>query len=187
MKDKIKAIETYLGYFPNDVTAKNNLIICKYADEFDIELGENHGYYPRVEYGYCKLSEYLMIGKKCHILNSATNYKFDGNESLLIVSFHAGRLEFVPEAYWYNIEDEWKELMDVLKSYNPLDYDVVNNAYVYGVETGKKLIKDNKKIFEDFREKTGKKIRRIKVERKTAEMERLTRELEKLKCEVENE
>ena len=43
-------------------TQKNNLLMCKYADELGIEL--TGGYYPRVEYGYLVVNRQIKAGKK---------------------------------------------------------------------------------------------------------------------------
>lgn len=46
----------------------------------------------------------------------------------------SGRLAFIDNMYWFDIEDEWNEFMNILKSYNPLDYDEINNNYIYDLE-----------------------------------------------------
>ena len=67
--------------------------------------------------------------------------------------------------------------MDILKSYSPLDYDYLNNTYIFNLENGKKLIADYEKIKNDFIEKARKKIKEIDIEQKKKELERLQAEL----------
>ena len=68
--------------------------------------------------------------------------------------------------YWSDIEDELQELKNVLKSYNPLDYDELNEDYIYDIENGKRLIADYDKIVSDFWNKVDKKIKDVILERK---------------------
>jgi hypothetical protein len=151
MKEKIKAIKEYLKYFPNDCYARDNLLLCEYADELGIEL--KNGYYPRIEYGYFVINSQIKVGKKYHLSNSATKYEQNGNDSIVIWSESCGRLAFVNSDYWWDIEDEWNNFKDVLKSYNPLDYDEINNNYIYDLEHGKQLINDYNEIIRNFRNK----------------------------------
>jgi hypothetical protein len=175
MKKKIAAIKEYLKYFPNDSSANNNLMLCEYADEFGIEL--NKGYYPTIQYGYFVINGQIKIGKKYHLTNSTTQYKQNGEDSIVICAESCGRLAFVSDKYWWDIENEWRDFMNVLKSYEPLDYDELNNNYIYDIEHGKKLIRDYDKIVKDFMDKVNKKIKEVEIENKKREIERLRMEL----------
>lgn len=179
MKEKIKAIKEYLKYFPNDYYARDNLLLCEYADELGIEL--KNGYYPRIEYGYFVINSQIKVGKEYHLSNSATKYRQNGNDSIVIWSESCGRLAFVNNDYWWNIEDEWNDFKDVLKSYNPLDYDEINNNYIYDLEHGKQLINDYNEIIRNFRNKLDKKITEVEIANKKKELERLQKELEESK------
>ena len=176
MEERTKAIEEYLKYFPNDCNAKNNLLLCEYADELGMEL--TNGYYPKIEYEFFIVNQQIKVGKKYYIANSTTNYKQNGTDSIVIWREPCGRLAFIDNEYWYCVDDEWKEFMDVLKSYNPLDYDEINSNYIFDLEHGKKLIKDYNKIIQDFKDKADKKIKKIQLENKRKELERLQKELE---------
>lgn len=70
-----------------------------------------------------------------------------------------------------------QELKNVLKSYNPLDYDELNEDYIYDIENGKRLIADYDKIVSDFWNKVDKKIKDVKLERKREQLELLKSEL----------
>jgi hypothetical protein len=179
MKEKIKAIEEYLKYFPNDSNAKNNLKLCQYADELGLKL--NGSNYPRVDWKHCLINSEIRAGKEYHLTNSTTKYKFNGEDTIIIWSAPAGRLTFVRDEYWWDIADEWDEFMNVLKSYNPLDYDELNDNYIYNLENGKRLINDYKKIVDDFMEKVNNKIKKVELEKKKKQLELLQKELEESK------
>lgn len=176
MKDRIEAIEKYLEYFPKDFNAKNNLLLCKYADELGIEL--TGYYYPRIEYGFFVINRQIQVGKGYHLTNSATKYEQNKIDSLVIWHEPCGRLAFTSSEYWHDIEDEWKEFINILMSYNPLDYDEINDNYIYDIENGKKLINDYKDIVNDLEKKINKKIKMVQLEKKKKELERLQAELE---------
>ncbi len=178
MKERIKAIKEYLRYYPNDSYANNNLLLCEYADELGIEI--KNSYYPSIEYGYFVINRQIKVGKKYNLVNSATNYEQNGKDSIVIWRESCGRLAFVSDRYWWNIEDEWNDFMSVLKSYKPLDYDNLNNVYIYDLENGKKLIDDYDVIVKDFENKINKKIKEVDLARKKKELERLQKELEGL-------
>lgn len=176
MKEKIEAIKKYLKYFPNDSYARNNLQLCEYADELGIEV--KNSYYPRIEYGYFVINSQIKVGKKYHLTNSTTNYEQNGENTIVIWSESCGRLAFVHDKYWWDIENEWEEFMSILMSYNPLDYDKINNNYIYNLENGKRLIADYDKIVKNFQNKINKKIKEVDLANKRKELERLQKELE---------
>ena len=166
-----------LNYFPYDSNAQNNLMLCEYADELGMEL--NKGYYPTIQYGYFVINGQIKVGKEYHLTNSRTHYQQNGEDSLVIWAESCGRLAFVSDKYWWDIENEWVDFMNVLKSYEPLDYDELNNNYIYDMEHGKKLIQDYDRIVKDFMSKVNKKIKEVEIENKKTEIERLQMELAK--------
>ena len=177
MKEKIQAIKEYLKYFPNDSSANNNLQLCEYADELGIELKNTYSYYPRMSYGYFVINEQIKFGKKYNLTNSKTKYYHNDTDNIVIWNASCGRLAFVNIEYWYDIDDEWNDFMNVLKSYDPLDYDEINNTYLYDLEHGKKLIDDYDEIVKDFMCKVNKKIKEVQITKKRKELERLQKEL----------
>ena len=175
MKSKIKAIEEYLKYYPNDYNAKNNLKLCRYADELGIEL--KGGFYPRMDNGWLAVNGQMRVGKNYCLTNTKTDYKFNGKDTIIIWTESSGRLAFVDTKYWWDVNDEWEEFMEVLKSYKPLDYDDINDEYIYDLENGKRLIDDYEKILKGFLEKVNKKIDKVKREEKKKQLEMLKVEL----------
>ncbi len=180
MISRIKAIKEYLKYFPDDRTANNNLILYEYSSLLDIDLDTNHSCYPRVEYGYLRVNRQIKLGREYQLANSHTGYHQNKEEILVIWKEPCGRLAFVSECYYYVIGNEWNEFMNILKSYEPLDYDPTNNVYIYDIEHGKKLIDDYNKILEDFGDKTKEKINKVRRDKKRAQIEALKKELEVL-------
>lgn len=180
MISRIKAIKEYLKYFPDDRTANNNLILCEYSSLLDIDLDTNHSYYPRVEYGYLRVNQQIKLGREYRLANSHTGYHQNKEEVLVIWSEPCGRLAFVNDCYYWAINNEWDEFMNILKSYKPLDYDLTNNTYIYDIEHGKKLITDYEDIVSDFEEKLHSKINEILIQDKRKRLKQLQEELEAL-------
>jgi hypothetical protein len=177
MKEKIEAIKNYLKYFPNDYNATNNLTLCQYADELGIEL-DRKSYYPKMDSGFFRINSQIQAGKKYYLVNSETQYRQNGFDTIIIWHESCGRLAFVDDKYWFTIEDEWKEFMQTILSYNPLDWDGLNNVYIFDVENGKRLIEDYKQILNEFMDKCHVRIKQYQLEQKRKELERLQKELE---------
>ena len=178
MNEKIAAIKEYLKHFPYDSSVKNNLFLYECADELGIELKDDYNYYPRMEYGWFVINQQIKVGNRYYLTNSATHYEQNGIDKIVIWSEPCGRLAFVNREYWYDIDHEWKDLMSILKSYNPLDYDEINNNYIYNIEHGKKLINDYDRIIKDFMQKVNSKIKKVQLANKRRELERLQKELD---------
>lgn len=179
MNKRIEAIEEYLKYFPNDYKANSNLLLCRYADELNIKLSNEYSYYPRVDYGMFQVNEQIVACKRYYLTNSATNYEQNHENTLVVWKEGSGRYMFIDRCEHYLlIEDEWNELISILKSYSPLDYDEVNDVYIYDVENGKKLIDDYDEIVKRIKDKVDKKIKIGELERKKRELEKLIKELE---------
>lgn len=175
MKERIAAVKEYLKYFPNDSNATKNLLLCEYSDEIGVELGNR--YYPKIEYGYFVINNQIKAGKYYHLTNTTTSYEQNKQDTIIIWDEPCGRLAFVKDIYWNSIDEEWAEFMEVLKSYNPLDYDPLNNVYIYDLQNGKRLIEDYENIKSDFIEKVEKKIKYADIERKKRELEKLQAEI----------
>ena len=175
MIEKIKAIKEYLKYFPGDESAKNNLMLCEYSSEIGIKL--EGGYYPNIKYGYFVINQQIKAGKYYRLTNTTTHYEQNKKDTIIIWNEPCGRLAFVANKYWSAVDEEWGELMDVLKSYSPIDYDSLNNTYIFDLENGKRLIADYERIKNDFIEKANKKIKETDIKQKKKELERLQSEL----------
>ena len=177
MQEKIEAIKNYLKYFPNDYKATENLTLCEYSDELGVAL-DSKSYYPKIDYGYFRVNRQIKAGKKYHLVNSETNYRQNGFDTIVIWEETCGRLAFVDDQFWYAIDDEWNEFMKTLLSYNPLDWDELNHTFIFDVENGKKLIKNYTPIVNEFMDKCQEKIREYQIQQKRKELEKLLKELE---------
>ena len=179
MNKKIETIEEYLKYFPCDSRAKSNLLLCQYADELGVELGDKYSYYPRMNFNMFQINEQIVACKRYYLTNSATNYEQNFEDTIVVWKESCGRYMFIDKnEHWSLIEDEWNELISILKSYNPLDYDKMNDTYIYDVENGKKLINDYDEIIKSIKDKVNKKIKNSELEKKRRELEKLIKELE---------
>lgn len=179
--NKIKAIKEYLKYFPDDRTANDNLILYEYSNLLDIDLDTNYRtYYPRVEYGYLRVNPQIKLGRGYQLVNSYTGYHQNKKEILVIWKESCGRLAFVDDRYYRDVDNEWREFMNILKSYEPLDYDLINNTYIYDIEHGKKLIADYKDIVGNFKEKLRSKVNEILIQDKREQLKQLQEELKVL-------
>lgn len=175
MNDKINAIKKYLEYFPNDNSAKSNLLLTEYASIFNFKL--NGSYYPRMDYKTCIINSQIIIVNSYQLINSKTKYNHDDTSPLVVWSEACGRLAFVSNEYYSEIDDEWGNFMKVLKSYEPLDYDELNNTYIYNVENGKRLIHDYDNITNDLDQAIENKIKQVQLQEKITKYEKLKAEL----------
>lgn len=177
MKNQIKAIEEYLKYYPNSSEAKNHLKLCEYAEEMGMEL--NGSYFPRMDYGRFMVNDLLFATKKYNLTNHATNFVPNEVDTIVVWNARCGRCEFVQSEHWHCIDDEWQWLSGRLKEYDPLDYDELNNTYIYNLKNGKLLIRDYPKIMDEFKTMLQRKIITYEKEKKLKEIARLQKELEK--------
>lgn len=170
MKEKINVIKEYLKYFPDSIEAQQNLILCECSELLGIKL--NGSYYPRVKgERYC-VNDQIFLSKYYDLTNHSTDFVPNG-DMLIIWKAESGKCDFCMSEYWYDIDEEWNWFISVLKSYNPLDYDEINNTYIYNLENGKNLIDDYVKIKHTFDEKLKSKIKAVQIEKKKKELEKL--------------
>ena len=141
MTDKINVIKQYLNHFPESSEANQKLRFYTYLQKLGIEC--NNSYYPRMDGHYLRLNEQMFATEQHYSLtNSTTKYIYNEMKTIIVWRAHSGKLDFVSDEFWWNITDEWDWFMNVLKSYNPFDYDEINNTFLYDIEDGKKLYND---------------------------------------------
>lgn len=156
MNDKINAIKKYLEHFPNDNSAKSNLLLTEYT---------------------CIINGQIIIVDSYRLTNSKTKYNHDNGSPLVVWSESCGRLAFVSNKYYSDIDDEWENFIKVLKSYDPLNYDELNDTYIYNVENGKRLIHDYDNITNDLNQAIENKIKQVQLQEKITKYEKLKAEL----------
>ena len=171
MNDKINAIKEYLKFYPDSFEAKQNFSFCTYMQELDLE--EKGSYYPRMKGLEFRLNEQMFAVKNYSLTNRTKNYTPNGVDTLIVWKADAGRCDFVLSDYWYAIEKEWNWLHRVLWEYEPLDYDEINNTYLFDVENGIKLFNNYSDLMEKFNKMLKEKITAVQIEKKKKELERL--------------
>ena len=171
----LKVIDNYLKFFPKDNSALTNENFYKIMNMLKLNFKNIRDF---------KKSKYLIrFNDNIFIFKSKDSYTIthiDLSKFPLVVGvyFNHGRLGYVTEKYYYDIEDEWKWFTDKLLAYNPVDYDLANDYFVYDTENGRKILLDFEKIEEELKIKIQAKILKVKLERKKAEIEKLKKEIE---------
>lgn len=171
MKDKINAIKEYLKFYPDSFEANQNLRFCTYIQELGLE--GNGSYYPRMKGLEFRLNEQMFAVKDYILTNRTKNYTPNGIDTLIVWKADAGRCSFVSSEYWYSIEKEWHWLNKMLWAFKPLDYDEINNTYLFDVENGMKLYNNYSDMMEKFNKMLKDKITSVQIEKKKKELERL--------------
>jgi len=116
----------------------------------------------------------IYKGNAYYLHNSATKYKFDPDKYYIHWSNgNIGRLQFTTEEYYCVVEEEWQEFKDIMLSYNPVDYDMLNCHIIYDIENGKKVMEDYKKICNEIGNKMNKKIKQIKIQKMEEQLKEL--------------
>ena len=66
--------------------------------------------------------------------------------------------------------------MEWIRSYNPIDWDNLNNEYVFSVRNGYRLYRDFKAKYDETREQMDNAVAKYKIEKLQAEIRRLNGE-----------
>ena len=66
--------------------------------------------------------------------------------------------------------------MEWIRSYNPIDWDNLNNEYVFSVRNGYRLYQDFKAKYDETREQMDNAVVKYKIEKFQAEIRRLNGE-----------
>ena len=173
----LKVIDNYLKFFPKDNSALTNESFYKIINMLKLNF--------KNIYDFNKSDHSIGFGNNISISIKNKDFYYnirthiDLSFPLVVgVYFNHGRLGYVTEKYYYDIEDEWKWFTDKLLAYNPVDYDLANDYFVYDTENGRKILLDFEKIEEELKIKIQAKILKVKLERKKAEIEKLKKEIE---------
>lgn len=184
---EIQIIQDYLTIVPEDLKAEGKLKLYKYGGMLELDVKAIPWFsYPKIDQmGRFMYNDYIEVRERAYMLtNSTTGYAFTEEQAekdklYIVVRFPTGRLIFVNDTYYYDdTEDLWRDFEDKLLSYKPLDYDKLNNYYVYNLECGKNLIADWQNIMETYTVRFAEKRKEIDRQRKLQQLERLKKELE---------
>lgn len=120
----------------------------------------------------------FRIVKEYYICNSSTGYQpKDDTWYVIWDNGNIGRLQFVSDTHYYDVQDEWEEFKNRLLSYNPLDYDKMNDFNVYDIENGKRLMADYQQICDETLAKMKDKIKQVQLREAKEKYERLLNEV----------
>lgn len=180
LKEAIEICEKYHECFPKDHNARVNLDLLHFANDLGLTFEAIYDrYYPRMNGSFMEVNQYIKLGKTYHLTNSATNYKQNGDDTLVIFDTNCGRLMFVGLDYYYVVADIWRKFTAKLKSFEPLDYDELNNKYIYSLTNGKRLIAAYPEIEKEFQEQCNIAVKHEQLRKKLEEAEKLQREIMK--------
>lgn len=116
----------------------------------------------------------FRISKGYYLTNSKMHYKKkDGEWYIEWDNGNIGRLQFVHEKYYYLVEDEWKAFKAELMSYNPLDYDHLNDHIIYDIENGKKLMANYQDICIRTQDAMYEKVKEARIKEMEEQLARL--------------
>lgn len=106
-----------------------------------------------------------------------TKYKFDKTRWYARFSCNGcGRLNFINDstiAYHGEPDAVWNEFIDKIKSYSPLDYDDMNNEYIFTLQDGYRLFKDFNILFKETQAKMQSAVKFYKIKQLQSEIDKL--------------
>lgn len=176
LDDRIILIKAYLAAFdPSKMpfgygrTTREYLETCNKLKALDYKWGDD------LPYGDIK----ILKGDSFHLNCKATSYEFDPDTYYVVWdNGNIGRLMFINEAYYYDVEEEWSAFEQKLLSFNPLDYDTLNNEYVYDIENGKKLIDAYRHIYAETSAAMMVKVKEAKRKKLLQQLKKLDQDQE---------
>lgn len=99
---------------------------------------------------------------------------------------NVGAYQFVSRSDEYkNVQDEYHEFISELLKYNPIYHDNDNNAIIYDVKNGKKLLEDYESIVNRTQRKIDAKIISLEAEKAKERYEELLKKQEQMKKEID--
>lgn len=155
--------------------------ILSIVSETDIKIEELN-----VVYG--SLCEFAPVGGGFGIYIShgyslgcpTTKYKFDETKWYARFSCNGcGRLNIINDstiAYRGEPDAVWNEFLDKIKSYSPLDYDDMNNEYIFTLQDGYRLFKDFPTLLKDVRTKMQSAVKAYKIQQLQSQLDKLKKD-----------
>ena len=176
LDDRIILIKAYMAAFNHSKmpfgygqTTREYLETCNKLKALDYKWGDD------LPHGDIK----ILKGESICLSRKATSYKFNPNTYYVVWdNGNIGRLMFINEAYYCNVEEEWRAFEQKLLSFNPLDYDAFNNEYVYDIENGKKLIDAYRHIYAETSAAMMVKVKEAKRKKLLQQLKKLDQDLE---------
>lgn len=164
---------------PRKMSLIGGIMVAKYAEKLKalgFEFGEDIN----------AISD-LSIIKGYRLENSATKHKPNMEEYYVIWSNgRKGVLQFAENCNDLDVFEIinalspiYKDFIEKLMCYNPLNYDHSNCVIVYDAKSGGKLMRDYPKIVEKAQKLADKKLKELKLAHLREECDELQKELEK--------
>lgn len=120
------------------------------------------------------IPNHFRLTKGYYLTNSKTHYKEQDDEWYIQWdNGNIGRLQFISEKYYAFVEDEWEAFKAELLSYNPLDYDPLNNHIIYDIENGKKVMANYKDICKRTQEAMNAKVKEAQIKEMEEQLAKL--------------
>ena len=143
------------SYYPSDLIAT-----CEKLKAFGLEWGDT-----------LTCEDFRITKGDYYITNSATKYKPDPDAYYVHWdNGNIGQLQFVQEHIFY---DGYNEFLEKLRSYNPVDWDPLNDHIIYDIENGKRVMADYKDIVKETRQKAREVAKQYRIKQLEAEMAKL--------------
>ena len=164
---------------PRKMSLIGGIMVAKYAEKLKalgFEFGEDIN----------AISDLSTI-KGYRLENSATKHKPDMNEYYVIWSNgRKGVLQFAENCNDLDVFEIinalspiYKDFIEELMCYNPLNYDLSNCIIIYDAKSGGKLMRDYPKIVGKAQKLADKKLKELKLAHLREECDELQKELEK--------
>lgn len=113
------------------------------------------------------------------LTNKTTYEQLDGSKCYICFGCGGcGRLNLCASstyAYKEEAEEVWVDFLQQIQEYNPIDWDAINNEYIFSVENGYRLYKDFGNIYKQAVNDMRRAIATYKKAELEAEIERLNR------------
>lgn len=172
-KEQIKIVKKYMEIVPDDYHARNKLDFLETYVALDLPQTYYKRHYPRVINGKFHIREEMSVTRHVELGNPTTQYTFQDGELYVMAFFDGGRLRYVPEDRWNDIDEEWEEFEQNLLAHEPLDYDLLNNKWIYDLDHGREFLLHFPKIESHLEYVIGQKLRKIDARKKKERLEGL--------------
>lgn len=175
MSDSKMLCEKYKYYNVSDLVEALSIAV-----ECDMPLKSinKDGYGIRLSPSYAYFDFYFCHGYRLAIKN--TKAEFDKSQwNIRFTCGGCGILNLCNDsqvAYKEAPQQIWKNFLEWVRSYSPIDWDDINNEYVFSVENGYRLYQDFKAKYDETCEQMDKAVAEYKIEKLQAEIRRLSGE-----------
>ena len=151
--------------------------VLSIVSESTIKVGELRYYQYAYELTPVRGGFSIYISHGYNLGCPTTKYKF--NETKWYARFSCngcGRLNIINDskiAYQGEPDAVWKEFINKIKSYSPLDYDDMNSEYIFTLQDGYRLFKDFPNLLEEVRTKMQSAVKAYRIQQLQSEIDRL--------------